>query len=195
MIIHHSIKGKITMRNITKTTAFSLLILSVLIFSTANAASIQLNFTNGWMAEFDDVIKPSGYYGIPNITNPDQELSGRVDWIDQHTRTHLGYAGGVNTLIMREHRYIANGTNNYLQLTAEIIGTELNLDEFLNLAANNSTTFIAEYSYTRNYAPNYDYTVESTTLSHVPLPAAVWFFGSGLLGLIGFTKRKKTALQ
>ncbi len=27
----------------------------------------------------------------------------------------------------------------------------------------------------------------------VPLPAAVWLFGSGLLGLIGFSKRKKAA--
>ncbi len=27
----------------------------------------------------------------------------------------------------------------------------------------------------------------------VPIPAAVWLFGSGLLGLIGFSKRKKVA--
>ncbi len=29
--------------------------------------------------------------------------------------------------------------------------------------------------------------------SVVPIPAAVWLFGSGLLGLIGFSKRKKAA--
>lgn len=27
------------------------------------------------------------------------------------------------------------------------------------------------------------------TLTHVPVPAAIWLFGSGLLGLIGFTRR------
>jgi len=31
------------------------------------------------------------------------------------------------------------------------------------------------------------------TVSQVPLPAAAWFFGSGLLGLIGIARRKKAA--
>ncbi len=35
--------------------------------------------------------------------------------------------------------------------------------------------------------------VASFLVSSVPVPAAVWLFGSGLLGLIGFSKRKKTA--
>ena len=30
-------------------------------------------------------------------------------------------------------------------------------------------------------------------LSAVPVPAAVWLFGSGLLGLVGFTRRRKQA--
>jgi len=30
-------------------------------------------------------------------------------------------------------------------------------------------------------------------VSAVPVPAAVWFFGSGLLGLIGIARRKKAA--
>ena len=29
------------------------------------------------------------------------------------------------------------------------------------------------------------------SVSAVPVPAAVWLFGSGLIGLIGFAKRKK----
>ncbi len=35
--------------------------------------------------------------------------------------------------------------------------------------------------------------VQWTPVSAVPIPAAVWLFGSGLLGLIGYSKRKKTA--
>jgi len=27
----------------------------------------------------------------------------------------------------------------------------------------------------------------------IPVPAAVWLFGSGLLGLVGIARRKKTA--
>jgi hypothetical protein len=30
-------------------------------------------------------------------------------------------------------------------------------------------------------------------ISQVPLPAAVWLFGSGLIGLIGISRRKKAA--
>lgn len=32
-----------------------------------------------------------------------------------------------------------------------------------------------------------------TSASAVPIPAAVWLFGSGLLGLVGIARRKKTA--
>ena len=31
----------------------------------------------------------------------------------------------------------------------------------------------------------------SFTVSHIPVPAAVWLFGSGLLGLVGMARRKK----
>lgn len=33
----------------------------------------------------------------------------------------------------------------------------------------------------------------SVTVSSVPVPAAVWFFGSGLLGVLGLARRGKTA--
>jgi hypothetical protein len=35
-------------------------------------------------------------------------------------------------------------------------------------------------------------TIETTV---IPLPAAVWLFGSGLLGLIGFARRKSTVAR
>lgn len=158
--------------------------------SMTSAATVQLNFANGWTAEFDDAINSLGFYGIPDITDPEQELSGGIDWVNLHTRTQLSYVENVNALFMREHRYIANGTNNYLQLTATITGSELNLDEFLSYAADNNTTFIAEYSYTRNYQTNYKYEVENTTLSPVPLPGAIWLLGSGIFGIIGLRKKQ-----
>jgi len=44
------------------------------------------------------------------------------------------------------------------------------------------------------YAPTYfAFDVSSTgTLSAVPVPAAAWLFASGLIGLLGFTKRKQS---
>ena len=35
--------------------------------------------------------------------------------------------------------------------------------------------------------------IDNFTIDSVPLPAAVWLFGSGLLGLIGIARRKKLA--
>ena len=40
---------------------------------------------------------------------------------------------------------------------------------------------------------NYKWAVFEGNVSAVPIPAAVWLFGSGLLGLIGITRRKKAA--
>ena len=39
---------------------------------------------------------------------------------------------------------------------------------------------------------NFNPTINSITVSSVPVPAAVWLFGSGLLGFIGIARRKKT---
>ncbi|MDH5594919.1 MAG: VPLPA-CTERM sorting domain-containing protein [Gammaproteobacteria bacterium] len=41
-----------------------------------------------------------------------------------------------------------------------------------------------------NSGKEYTYTSDSLYVSSVPLPAAVWLFGSGLLGLIGIARRK-----
>ena len=35
--------------------------------------------------------------------------------------------------------------------------------------------------------------LDNIQLSSVPIPATVWLFGSGLLGLIGIARRKKTS--
>ena len=37
----------------------------------------------------------------------------------------------------------------------------------------------------------FDFTYEMVVVSSVPVPAAVWLFGSGLIGLVGFAKRKR----
>ncbi len=39
----------------------------------------------------------------------------------------------------------------------------------------------------------WDHTQLEATISAVPIPAAAWLFGSGLLGLIGYSKRKQAA--
>jgi hypothetical protein len=61
-----------------------------------------------------------------------------------------------------------------------------NNGEFFGIAANGIA-----YAVLSNNDPSYDWIfIDNFTTSAVPVPAAVWLFGSGLLGLIGFTKRK-----
>ncbi len=47
---------------------------------------------------------------------------------------------------------------------------------------------IGSYKFDDRYA----WAVQSGDVSPVPVPAAVWLLGSGLIGLVGFAKRKKT---
>jgi hypothetical protein len=42
-------------------------------------------------------------------------------------------------------------------------------------------------------SPNTTFAVWSPSVSAVPVPAAVWLFGTALIGLVGFSKRRKAA--
>ncbi len=48
-----------------------------------------------------------------------------------------------------------------------------------------------EFSYSSRYNEFYAWAVRPGDVSAVPIPAAVWLFGSGLIGLIGWSKRKQ----
>jgi hypothetical protein len=37
----------------------------------------------------------------------------------------------------------------------------------------------------------YDLTITVERVSEIPVPAAIWFMGSGLLALTGFSRRRK----
>lgn len=44
------------------------------------------------------------------------------------------------------------------------------------------------------YGDDFDGQWTSMAISPVPVPAAVWLFGSGLIGLVGFAKRNKSQI-
>jgi len=82
-----------------------------------------------------------------------------------------------------------------------------NYDLFSNIQSNSywSSTDYAPYyvyawffdmnngnqNFTYNYYGSSGWAVKSGDVSAVPVPAAVWLFGSGLIGLISLAKRKK----
>jgi len=48
----------------------------------------------------------------------------------------------------------------------------------------------ATWSFSGESPTSYSMTITSTGIPAVPVPAAVWLFGSGLLGLVGIARRK-----
>jgi len=52
------------------------------------------------------------------------------------------------------------------------------------------TNYGTQYSINKSYSL-YGWAVRSGDVSAVPVPAAVWLFGSGLIGLLGVAKRKR----
>jgi hypothetical protein len=48
---------------------------------------------------------------------------------------------------------------------------------------------------TNDLSSGFDTYAKWTQVSAVPIPAAVWLFGTGILGLIGFSKRKAATLK
>jgi hypothetical protein len=57
-----------------------------------------------------------------------------------------------------------------------------------NQCTTNESVFIA-LSKSFNYSTKYS--SSGIALTSVPIPAAAWLFGSGLLGLVGIARRKK----
>jgi len=51
---------------------------------------------------------------------------------------------------------------------------------------------IGNQSVTYASSPNLAWAVHDGDISAVPVPAAVWLFGSGLISLVGFSRRKKS---
>ena len=97
------------------------------------------------------------------------------------SETNMGY----NTLIGQPTGYLnTNSDDDRLQLKNTGvnvsdwgIGTTVHVDNWAFDSNNNQSQLFAE--------------VQLTSISSVPVPAAVWLFGSGLIGLVGLARRKK----
>ena len=155
---------------------------ALLMASQVNAATVfaptdgDVNFLfanlgGGTLAMFDDT--DQNYLGS-NLTISAPEI--------------VGFTGPVNA----NNDFIATGTNGTLNL----IGS----DQFilgLDTGGGNWITDSAVVSVGANaFQVSFDnngtlVTVDVQIIPPVPVPAAVWLFGSGLIGLVGVARRKK----
>ena len=158
-----------------------LLGLAFLASGTANAATIfaptdgDVNFIfatlgGGTLAMFDDT--DQSYVGA-NLTISTPEI--------------VGFTGPINA----NNDFFATGTNGVLNL----IGS----DQFIlgldtgggNWIADSSVVSVGANAFQVSFDNNG--TLVTVDVQIIPVPPAVWLFGSGLLGLVGIARRREAA--
>lgn len=122
--------------------------------------------------------------GGANITSLSLSILGQDIQIDANAGANsfinlnaLGLIGA--TLILNEQ--IADCSDSFCSMTVNALRLSLN-----GLAGLFDTDIIIGHSYAEMSAEN---------ISAVPVPAAVWLFGSAMVGLAGFSRRKTSASE
>ena len=112
-------------------------------------------------------------------TNENWEILG----FSQAVNPNLDQGDGTNYATRVAYQQIANGFNGTLNLSA------IN-DDFKNVNA--VWIHYQGYPKTATDGKEYDLKIDDIAISPVvvPVPAAVWLFGSGLLGMLSFGRRK-----
>jgi len=115
---------------------------------------------NTYLLDFD-----YGVFNAPNIAIP-QTQNLRVELIGGSTLlSQILTDTGSNPNVFTTYAF---------GFTADSISTTLSFTDLTTLSQSASTDFV----------------IDNVSVSPVPVPAAVWLFGSGLLGLIGAARRK-----
>lgn len=139
-----------------------------------------------------DTTSGSNYLGLDDAGNYDQFIDG-----DQFT---LGFATPINAVGM----YFITGdplingdiqvvTSSGTAVNSSVVNISLadgGLAYYIGLVSDTQFTSAA-IQYDAGSGGNFLFNVDDITTSVVPIPAAVWLFGSGLIGLIGVSRRKE----
>ena len=159
-------------------------------YDTYNPGSGLMNWSdaNAWAASL--VVDSVGGWRLPDTLQPDASCQYQISGVsngDNCTGSEMG--------------------NLFYNVLGNTAGSLTNTGPFGNVQSNNYWS-ATEYAPNTNNAWNfnmnngnqnnnnknnsfYGWAVQSGDVSAVPVPAAVWLFGSGLLGLIGVAKRKR----
>jgi hypothetical protein len=118
--------------------------------------------------------------GNLNIFDGSFTLTADLNWVDITT---FGTAGSLNTLgTANLNNILYSGSNiDLLALASAGSGTQTATFQF------SSPTSLTELFTNRSSTTSTSF---SGSISAVPIPASVWLFGTGLLGLAGLTRKK-----
>ena len=168
----------------------------------SNVNNINANGTMGWQAANDWAaqLTVGGVSGwrLPTTLQPDASCSsqsGSVSYGYNCTGSEMGnlfynvLGGTANTSIATTHN------SNYSLFSNIKSVAYWSATEYAPGIYGGAWLFLINYGNQNYYGKAtslYGWAVHSGDVSTVPVPAAVWLFGSGLLGLIGVARRKKS---
>ena len=168
----------------------------------------QGSFTGDGTKVFQGEYRP-GNVNLPPEPIPDDPLPDQP--VSYYLANGASFAGNA---IFEETSMISlfllgDGQSDWLNFSGPVdlsgtLNLSLGLDEYMPMLGDSWDIIFGndiggEFSNIISDAPNdwgweilyLDDRVTLTSVSSVPVPAAVWLFGSGLIGLIGFARRKK----
>ena len=130
------------------------------------------DWTLGVFSFSDTLLAPTVSHRVPDA------IDAGVDYISPNTWSWDTYTTTANSTDIEED----------FRIFGEATGGTI-----INIPSGAQFLFVGNLDNgTRDNAdPDNDYALRITELSSVPVPAAVWLFGSGLLGLVGLAGRKK----
>ena len=192
----------------------SLLLLSLMFFSSAQAAPITLDFTSGSFSDNADTDTLFDKYVEGGFTlmalAPDNHIdekgagapgnmnfhNGRATNPTTDNNLELTFSGGAFDLTSIDFTgFFDNGISLDLlgsdNTTATITAAGINVLPFLNVT---SIIFSVTESNGEIGGAGWDSLTVNDAPSAVPVPAAVWLFGSGLAGLLGVSKRRSLSV-
>ena len=185
----HSSSGQTTLLSLTNAS-----LLTALQTELGFAANYTINSATLTVGAITDNYAPTGGMNVytaltawnPNdVTYNNADVAGLVSW------SAPGLAAGVDySAIAADTGVIA--ANGYQTVWTGLGST---LQSWLDGSTTNNGLFFADTGFTlgeneETLATNVYWTIDAQ-ISAVPVPAAAWLFGSGLLGLVGVARRKK----
>lgn len=139
--------------------------------------------------------------GAPEDPNGGKETVGQIATINAAIQTYMfdvqNAAGTADSLLVTSPTAVHNPIQlvtgyaaNLAYSTNDLIGFgSMNFYKMTAFGPAYNPSTVTQLAGTWTLASNGDLTY---SVSNVPLPAAVWLFGSGLLGLVGVARRRKT---
>jgi hypothetical protein len=150
------------------------------------AAGLTLGGVSGWRLPYISVAASAGpFTGTPVDCNTATELACRDNEFGYMFYHNLSGTNGQSILTSGDPDLALFSS---LQSDGYWFGTAFDSDFAWNFYFDNGGQFRDKLGF--NY---HSWAVHSGDIRPIPVPAAMWLFGSGLLGLIGISKRKKAA--